>query len=238
MNYAEVIDFVKEQTAVNGRPPNYPFRSRFEHTMRVYRWAIKLQSKLGGDLDIIVLAALLHDVGWDDERPHGEVGAEIAVNYLDSLGVDPQKIAKIGEIIMIHEEKDTDADLSLECRIVMDADLLDEVGAISVLWDSMATAIEDEASYKRAYYRIKNFYKINKPKIKRCKTEAGRLEYSKRMQLLEDFIFQDWVVVIVKSVFALEPEKTTNRSLVSSSERISVVTFRVFPFKSRVIFPG
>ena len=190
MNYAEVIDFVKEQTAVNGRPPNYPFRSRFEHTMRVYRWAIKLQSKLGGDLDIIVLAALLHDVGWDDERPHGEVGAEIAVNYLDSLGVDPQKIAKIGEIIMIHEEKDTDADLSLECRIVMDADLLDEVGAISVLWDSMATAIEDEASYKRAYYRIKNFYKTNKPKIKRCKTEAGRLEYSKRMQLLEDFIFQ------------------------------------------------
>ena len=127
MNYAEVIDFVKEQTAVNGRPPNYPFRSRFEHTMRVYRWAIKLQSKLGGDLDIIVLAALLHDVGWDDERPHGEVGAEIAVNYHDSLGVDPQKIAKIGEIIMIHEEKDTDADLSLECRIVMDADLLDEV---------------------------------------------------------------------------------------------------------------
>ena len=72
----------------------------------------------------------------------------------------------------------------------MDADLLDEVGAISVLWDSMATAIEDEASYQRAYYRIKNFYKINKPKIKRCKTEAGRLEYSKRMQLLEDFIFQ------------------------------------------------
>ena len=124
MNYADVIEFVKTQTAENGRPPNYEFRSRFEHTMRVYRWAIKLQSKLGGDLDIIVLAALLHDIGWDENRPHGEVGAEIAVEYLDSIGVDPEKIAKIGEIIMIHEEKDTDADLSLECRIVMDADLL------------------------------------------------------------------------------------------------------------------
>lgn len=62
MNYADVIEFVKTQTAENGRPPNYEFRSRFEHTMRVYRWAIKLQSKLGGDLDIIVLAALLHDI--------------------------------------------------------------------------------------------------------------------------------------------------------------------------------
>lgn len=190
MNYAEVIEFVRKQTAENGRPPNYPFRSRFEHTMRVYRWAIKLQSKLGGDLDIIVLAALLHDIGWDEVRPHGEVGAEIAVDYLDSLGVGPEKIAKIGEIIMMHSDKDTEAELSLECRIVMDADLLDEVGAVGILWDAMATAQEDEASYKRAYYRIKNFYRINKPKIKRCKTDAGRVEYNKRMQLIEEFIFQ------------------------------------------------
>ena len=190
MNYAEVIEFVRKQTAENGRPPNYPFRSRFEHTMRVYRWAIKLQSKLGGDLDIIVLAALLHDIGWDEVRPHGEVGAEIAVDYLDSLGVDPEKIAKSGEIIMMHSDKDTEAELSLECRIVMDADLLDEVGAVGILWDAMATAQEDEASYKRAYYRIKNFYRINKPKIKRCKTDAGRVEYNKRMQLIEEFIFQ------------------------------------------------
>ena len=190
MNYAEVIEFVRKQTAENGRPPNYPFRSRFEHTMRVYRWAIKLQSKLGGDLDIIVLAALLHDIGWDEVRPHGEVGAEIAVDYLDSLGVDPEKIAKIGEIIMMHYDKDTEAELSLECRIVMDADLLDEVVAVGILWDAMATAQEDEASYKRAYYRIKNFYRINKPKIPRRPPAAGRVENNKRMQLIEEFIFQ------------------------------------------------
>lgn len=189
MNYADVIEFVKTQTAKNGRPPNYEFRSRYEHTMRVYRWAIKLQSKLGAILILLYLQHFYMTLA-DENRPHGEVGAEIAVEYLDSIGVDPEKIAKIGEIIMIHEEKDTDADLSLECRIVMDADLLDEVGAVSVLWDSMATALEDDASYKRAYYRIKNFYRINKPKIRRCKTDAGRVEYNKRMQLLEEFIFQ------------------------------------------------
>lgn len=190
MNYSEVIEFVKIKTSENGRPPNYPFRSRFDHTMRVYRWAIKLQAKLGGDLDIIVLAALLHDVGWDENRPHGEVGAEIAVEYLDSIGVEPEKIKRIGEIIMMHSDKDTKRELSLECKIVMDADLLDEVGAIGIMWDAMATAIEDEPSYKKAYYRIKNFYRINKPKIRRCKTDAGRAEYAKRMQLIENYIFE------------------------------------------------
>lgn len=190
INYAEIIEYVKQMTAENGRPSKYPFRSRYEHTLRVYRWAIKLQSKLGGDLDIIVLAALLHDIGWDDNRPHGEVGAELAVEYLDGLGVDPEIIKRVGEIIMIHTDKDTEAELSLECKIVMDADLLDEVGAIGILWDAMATACEDEASYKKAYYRLKNYYRINKPKIRRCKTDAARAEYAKRMQLIENYIFQ------------------------------------------------
>jgi uncharacterized protein len=158
--------------------------------MRVYRWAIKLQAKVGGDLDIIALAALLHDVGWEEGREHGEVGAEIAVEYLDSIGIDPVKIGRIGEIIRIHEDKDTTDELSLECQVVMDADLLDEVGAVSVLWDSMATACEDGANYKKAYYRIKDYYKGNKPKIRRCKTEAARLEFDKRMKMLEDFLFQ------------------------------------------------
>lgn len=188
MDYTKVIEFVKEQTAINGRPPNYPFRSRFEHIMRVYRWAIKLQAKEGGDLEIIALAALLHDVGWDENREHGEVGAEIAVDFLDSIGYDVDKIARIGEIILRHTDKDSQEDFSLECRIVMDADLLDEVGAIGILWDSMATACEDEASYKKAYYRIKNYYRINQPKIRRCKTESGRIEYMRRMKIVGEIL--------------------------------------------------
>lgn len=190
MNYANVIEFVRQQIADNGRPPNYPFRNRFEHTMRVYRWAVKLQAKVGGDLDIIALAALLHDVGWEEGREHGEVGAEIAVEYLDSIGLEPEKIKRIGEIILIHDDKDTQRELSLECQVVMDADLLDEVGAISVLWDSMATACEDNANYKKAYYRIKEFYKGNRPKIRRCKTNVARQEFSRRMNLIETFLEQ------------------------------------------------
>ncbi|MBR3538130.1 MAG: HD domain-containing protein [Eubacterium sp.] len=190
MNYAEVIEYVKKKTAESTRPNPYPFRNRFEHTMRVYRWAIRLQAKLGGDLDVIVLSALLHDVGWEEGRPYEEVSAEMAVEYLDSIEIDPETIRRVGEIILLHADKDTEKELSLECKIVMDADLLDEVGAIGVMWDCMATALEDEASYKRAYYKIKEYYRINKPKIRRCKTDAGRAEYTKRMQAIEAFIYQ------------------------------------------------
>ncbi|MBP3506665.1 MAG: HD domain-containing protein [Lachnospiraceae bacterium] len=188
MDYTKVIEFVKETVEQNGRPDNYPFRSRYEHIMRVYRWAIKLQAQEGGDLEIIALSALLHDVGWDEERPHEEVSAEVAVEYLVEQGYDEAMIGRIGDIILRHPDKDTEEELSLECRVVMDADLLDEVGAMSVLWDSMATACEDESSYKKAYYRIKNYYKINLPKIRRCKTTAGRVEYAKRMKCIEEFL--------------------------------------------------
>lgn len=188
LDYTKVIKYVEEVTKQNGRPDNYPFRSRFDHIMRVYRWAIKLQAKEGGDLDIISLAALFHDAGWEEDRPHWEVSAEIAVEYLAEMDYDVAKIGRIGEIIMRHNDKDTTEDLSLECRIVMDADLLDEVGAMSILWDSMATACEDEASYKKAYYRIKNYYRINQPKISRCKTATGRMEYSKRMKCIADYL--------------------------------------------------
>lgn len=190
MDYSEVIEFVKKTASENSRKDSYPFRNSYDHTMRVYRWAIRLQAKLGGDLDVIVLAALLHDVGWEEGRPHNEVSAEIAVEYLDSIGVDPEMIVKVGEIIMVHEDKETDKDLSLECRIVMDADLLDEVGAVGIMSDCMAAGLEDQASYKRTYYRIKEYYRNNKPKISWCKTDTGRNEFVKRLQLVEGYIYQ------------------------------------------------
>ena len=36
-------------------------------------------------------------IGWDDERPHGEVGAELAVEYMDSIGIDENNCPVIFE---------------------------------------------------------------------------------------------------------------------------------------------
>ena len=172
MDYSEVIEFVKKTTSENVRSDQYPFRNAYDHTMRVYRWAIRLQA------------------GWEKDRPVGEVSAEVAVEYLDSIDVSPELIVKVGEIILACDEMDTDKDLSLECQIVMDSILLDEVGAVEIMRDCMVAADDDEASYKRAYYRIKENYRQNKPLIRCCKTETARTEYNKRMQLIESYIYQ------------------------------------------------
>ena len=84
MDYSEVIEFVKKTASENNKSEQYPFRNSYDHTMRVYRWAIRLQAKLGGDLDVVVLAALLHDIGWEADRPSNEVSAEVAVEYMDN----------------------------------------------------------------------------------------------------------------------------------------------------------
>lgn len=192
MDYTKVIQYVKEQTSLNNRPANYPFRDRFEHTMRVYRWAIKLQNKMGGDMEIISLAALLHDIGWDEKQEvsHADVSAQMAADFLVEMDYDPKKIGRVCEIIRRHEDQDTQDELKLECQIVMDADLLDELGAIGILWDAMATAVTlgDEASYKKAYARVRQYYKINVPKRVRAKTQEGKREYQRRMDFVQSFI--------------------------------------------------
>ena len=62
--------------------------------------------------------------------------------------------------------------------------------AIGIMRDCMTTAVEDEASYKRAYYKIKEFYRANKPKISQCKTDTARNEFAKRLQVVEGYIYQ------------------------------------------------
>ncbi|HHT69795.1 MAG TPA: HD domain-containing protein [Firmicutes bacterium] len=183
----EIIEYVKKEIANNGRK-SQPFRDRFQHTMRVYAWAQRLQALEGGDLKTVQIAALFHDAGWDDVIPHQEVSATLARDYLTANGHTDVDIEKVVQAVANHNQRTSKAPLPIECYIVMDADFLDEIGAITVLWDSMSTALESDPSYLKAYERLCHYFEENKSRECYLRTESGKRLYRERLAFLEHHI--------------------------------------------------
>ncbi|WP_244832925.1 HD domain-containing protein [Clostridium sp. BJN0001] len=190
MNIEEVIEFVRKKTEENKRPSNYKFRDRFSHIMRVYNWALKINEIECGNKEIISLAALFHDSGWDDNIPHGDVSAKIAYDFLKEHNFNESVIDEVVFIVKNHSLKNKEMSFPKNCSIVMDADLLDEVGALSIIWDSMATVVneKDSATYYKAYRRITDYFESNSKKIYRAKTKFGRNEFKRRIEFIQNFI--------------------------------------------------
>jgi uncharacterized protein len=163
-----------------------PFRNRFEHTMRVLKWADRIHKVEGGDFEIITLAVLFHDTGWSDTIDHAIVGAELAEKYLLEKGVDPALVDRVTSAVQTHNKRiNPQASLPIENLIVMDADLLDEVGVTTVVWDAMSTALGDNPNYVRALERNLEFYKSAKEKRIYLTTETGMKLYNERIDMWE-----------------------------------------------------
>ena len=106
------------------------------HTMRVWKRARNLQKREGGDLELIELAALLHDVN-DYKFRGGDIGAgpEAARVWLVSLGYPEDRAAAVASIIgAVHFKGPAGEEHaeSPEHAVVQDADRLDALGAIGI----------------------------------------------------------------------------------------------------------
>lgn len=106
-----------------------------DHVLRVLHNARQLQSEVGGDRLTIELAALLHDVGDAKFHDGRERSGEFAREILFELQAPESLIQHVAEIVdNISFRKQVDANtLSLEGKIVQDADRLDALGAIGIV---------------------------------------------------------------------------------------------------------
>jgi uncharacterized protein len=109
-----------------------------EHTERVYNLAMHIGKKENADLEIISLAAFLHDIArkYQDESKgeidHAEKGAEMAREVLKKYAVPAEKIEAIVHCIRSHRYRSNIKPESLEAKILSDADKLDGMGAIGL----------------------------------------------------------------------------------------------------------
>lgn len=106
----------------------------FYHTLRVYNTAKKIAILENADVEIVMLAALLHDVDDIKISPNTYKNKDHARCFLKENNVDINKINLITQIIEEVSYKGTDSvvPFTIEGKIVQDADRLDAIGAIGI----------------------------------------------------------------------------------------------------------
>jgi len=120
----EIKNFVenecKKPSSKYGYEP-FPF-----HFVPVVQYAEKLADKLGGDKEIILISAWLHDIGSIifGRQDHHITGAKIAEEKLNELGYPPQKIELVKKCILNHRGSQQNFRESLEEQILTEADVL------------------------------------------------------------------------------------------------------------------
>ena len=102
------------------------------HTLRVHALARTICSKEGGDMDVVRMSALLHDV--DDRKLFGGEGMPNARSFMRGEGLPADFIEEVCLNISQVSFKGTDSTVpdTLEGRIVQDADRLDAIGAVGI----------------------------------------------------------------------------------------------------------
>jgi uncharacterized protein len=110
----------------------------WDHVQRVYDGCLKIGRKEKGDLRVLALAALLHDIGRREEQAskgkicHAQVGAAKAEKILSRFSVPDKIKQEVLHCIRSHRFRGKRVPESLEARILFDADKLDSIGALGI----------------------------------------------------------------------------------------------------------
>ncbi|HCC59901.1 MAG: hypothetical protein A2402_00730 [Candidatus Staskawiczbacteria bacterium RIFOXYC1_FULL_37_43] len=110
----------------------------WSHVERVYNLALRIAKKEKADINVIKLAAYLHDVGRREEMQskgkicHAEKGVELAEKILEKYNLDKETIENIKHCILVHRFRNDHKPATIEAKILFDADKLDSIGAVGV----------------------------------------------------------------------------------------------------------
>lgn len=110
----------------------------WDHTERVLRLCLRIGKKEKADLGVLKLAALLHDIGREEEDRsngkvcHGRRGAALARKLLERRGLEAATVRAVVHCIRTHRFRKRAVPKTLEARILFDADKLDSIGAVGV----------------------------------------------------------------------------------------------------------
>ncbi len=124
------INFVKEK--LEGAEAGHDWF----HIERVWKLSKKIAEKEGGNLEVIELSALLHDIA-DPKFHNGDetLALKISKDFLEEIHVNAELIEQVLFVIKnisFKNRAEAPENPPLELQIVQDADRLDAIGAIGI----------------------------------------------------------------------------------------------------------
>lgn len=194
--YEKYLKYVKDYLTVhNGDVPPDPqaaFRSKYQHTLRVLGWAKRLaEGRKDVNTDVLYTAAIFHDIGNAiDRESHAERGAKVFYEYGIKNGMDLSFIEKVKNLIFLHSSKESlkEKDTPIELILLMEADLLDEEGALRMVWYTLDKCISGLKSYEDVYKHI--VMGNNKRLVNPMVTEKAKHYWNEKQKLVEAFTKQ------------------------------------------------
>ena len=193
--YREMHRFVREHLIACGGDvsPTAPFRVRSEHILRMCGWAWRLARAYPGkvDTDSLMIACIFHDAGHDGRERragHAELGAEVFMQYAEKTDIPPEQRAFISQLIARHSDKGLlrSPDTPPELLLLMEADLLDETGAMSLTWDALSEGMRPGSSFAGASRRMNRYsarFLSENPMV----TAEGRRLWQEKQELIAAF---------------------------------------------------
>lgn len=171
--------------------------SRFEHTKRVLGWAKRLydlsNSKEQLDYENVMIATIFHDVGRTiavkSGEPHAKVGVPITRAFLLEHGFEEKRVEYICELVGSHSDKQrmNDENIDKNLLLLMEADLLDDMGALGIVMDCMITeARNSDARFTDCLDHIMRYTRriqMDNPMI----TDAAKKFWDEKTRLVCEF---------------------------------------------------
>ena len=161
LNYDEMLEYARlallENDLERQQMAKHSFRSRFKHITRVLGWAKRIECDLPCDKGILYTSAIFHDIGYRNGQVEHAIASEAMFKeYAKEHNFDKDFTDKVAYIIRNHSDKSllTNPNSSNELIILLEADLLDEEGALGLTWDLMARGAKHSISYDEAFDEI------------------------------------------------------------------------------------
>ncbi len=181
-----------------------------DHTYRVLKLARLLAKNENANMEIVEIAAILHDIARVREdkdksgnTDHAALGAKMAEKILKELNYSEDIVKGVVHCIETHRFRGEKAPKTIEAKILFDADKLDALGAVGVARAYIIAGEMGEPLYREETnieeYKNKNLTEgKSNGRIKDVSKHSVNIEYEMKFKHLPERLFTEKAKQIAK----------------------------------------